>query len=167
MELSRKSSISRPACFLAGAAIGSAYTFYFDPVRGRARRALTRDKLVRFAHDTSRYTDRQFRNLSNRLQGAIARASSLLRIDEVPDDETLVQRVRSEMGRKVKNPGLIEVTAVSGYVTLKGQVALHELEGLILCVRKVRGVHHIDNELETRESRESGVPLSSESRVYM
>lgn len=167
MASSKQSSISRPLCFLAGAAIGSACTFYFDPVRGRARRALTRDKTVRFINETSRYSDRQLRNLSNRIQGTLARANSLLRANEVPDDETLIQRVRSEMGRKVKNPGLIEVTAVSGFVTLKGQVPLHESEALIQCVRRVRGVKHIDNELEVRETRETPQGIAADGRVYM
>lgn len=167
MASSSPSSISRPFCFFAGAALGSACTFYFDPVRGRARRALTRDKAIRMINNSSRYTDRQLRNLSNRIQGTLARATSLLRAGETPDDETLVQRVRSEMGRKVKNPSLIEVTAVSGYVTLRGQVPLHELENLIYCVRRVRGVKHIDNELEVRESREGAQGLASDGRIYM
>jgi CBS domain-containing protein len=60
------------AAVLTGASLGAAMMFLLDPNRGRRRRALMRDKLVRSAHATTDALQGVSRDLGNRMTGADA-----------------------------------------------------------------------------------------------
>ena len=97
------------AAVLTGASLGAAMMFLLDPNRGRRRRALMRDKLVRSAHVTTDTLQGVSRDLGNRMTGAVA--SWRGHGEEPVDDQVLVERVRAQMGRVVSNPGRVEVHA--------------------------------------------------------
>lgn len=155
------SIFSKPKWFLSGAVLGSTLAFYLDPDRGRARRAQVRDRLTRLENDTRRYSQRQVQHLRHRLQGLLARAQSSL-VTEKIDDETLYQRIRSELGRKVKNASAIEVDVHGGQITLKGEVEANEVHSLVFRLRRLRGVRHVHNELTVKPRAQPG-----DGRVYM
>jgi len=153
--------------FLAGIGTGALMAFFFDPQKGRRRRALLRDQLVEIRNDTIWYTGKQMRNLNNHVQGWIARLANVFKPEEIPDDETLVQRVRSAMGRKVRHPHSIEVIAENGRVTLRGLILADEVQEVFDCVRRVRGVTHVKNELEVH-SEPGNIPgLQGAGKIYL
>ncbi len=158
------SIFAKPKWFLTGAALGSGLMFYMDPVRGRARRAQVRDRLNRLSHDANRSYEKQLRQVKNNLRGLLAKGQALLQ-NEMVDDQTLMRRVRAEMGRKVRQAGRVEVGVHEGHVILRGEVAADELEVLVARIRRVRGVKHVEHELKLIERDGDGV--RGDGRVYM
>ena len=69
--------MDRAMCFLGGAALGAVTMYYFDPDRGRARRAMCESRWVGRAHKTSDYLGKAGRDLSHRVQGLAAEATHL------------------------------------------------------------------------------------------
>jgi gas vesicle protein len=54
---------------IAGAAVGALAMYIFDPDSGRRRRALARDKAVRYANETAESVQTTARDLRNRATG--------------------------------------------------------------------------------------------------
>jgi hypothetical protein len=54
---------------IAGAAVGALVMYVFDPDSGRRRRALARDKAVRYANETVESVQNTARDLRNRATG--------------------------------------------------------------------------------------------------
>lgn len=141
--------------FLAGTAVGFIATLLLDPVSGRRRRSYIADKVVRYKNDARWSASKEARDLSHRAQGMMAKASHAFQSEQSVDDATLVERVRSEMGRKVRHPRSIDVSARNGEITLRGLILASEVESLLGCVRDVSGVKHVVNELEVHDSPEN------------
>src|SRR5215510_6022992 len=133
-------------------ALGIATMYMYDPVLGRRRRALLRDKWVRIrkaVQDTARVT---LRDLKNRAWGTVAEGRAAFLEDRVRvDDAVLRERVRSILGFVVRKPSSINVEASGGRVTLTGPVLTDEVQQLINGVRSVRGVYDVENRLEVHE----------------
>ena len=139
------------ARFLGGIGIGAALMYLLDPDRGKRRRALVRDKTVGLAHTAGGRLAARSRDLRNRLGGIAARASSLEK--EAPaGDEVLEARVRSELGRVVRKPGAIAVSASAGRVTLTGPILSSEKDELLSRVKAVKGVEDLVDRLGAQES---------------
>jgi uncharacterized membrane protein len=136
----------RSVNLFAAAGLGAALMYFLDPREGRRRVALVRDRWTRMARKGRDTADAGWRDLSNRTQGLVARARGVLN-RETPDDDVLVERVRSELGRWVSHPHAIEVSAVDCWVTLAGDILEHELQPLLRAVQSVRGVRHVKNQL--------------------
>jgi hypothetical protein len=129
--------------FCAG--VGAMYLL--DPERGRRRRALVRDKAVRLAHETEEAIEMTARDLANRSRGVMHAVGSIV-ASGTPDDDTLVQRVRSRIGRVVSHPRAIDVACRDGGIVLSGVVLERELGSLLRVARNVAGVTSVRNELE-------------------
>ena len=63
---------------LGGIGVGAALMYIFDPDDGRRRRALIRDKAVGLSNDAKRVIDKRSRDISNRAQGLVHDARSLI-----------------------------------------------------------------------------------------
>jgi uncharacterized membrane protein len=125
--------------------------YLFDPQRGNRRRSLLRDQLRHVLNKTGRGADASFRDAQHRAYGTLAELRGLFRSDEA-DDDVLVSRVRSKMGRYVTHPAAIDVYSHNGLVTLRGPVLAHEVDDLLDAVDSVRGVRDVVNQLETHEA---------------
>lgn len=125
---------------------GIGLMYLLDPERGRRRRAILRDKVARALDATGDAVGTTGRDLRNRTRGLFAEAKSLVRREPV-SDEVLAERVRAALGRVVTHPGSIEVTARDGRVTLSGPVLAREVDDLVSCISKVRGVREVENDL--------------------
>jgi uncharacterized membrane protein len=137
--------------------VGVALMYFLDPGRGARRRALLRDKIVHGLHKTEDATETTGRDLRNRAQGIAAAVRGRFEPDDV-DDDVLVARVRSAMGRATSHPSSIAVTATDdGLVTLSGPILGREADQLLSRVRSVRGVRDVVDQLERHETAE-GVP---------
>lgn len=141
---------------LIGAALGGAAMYFFDPAKGRRRRALVHDQAVKATTDARHFVDRGRRDLVNRGAAATGRLRSAFRWRRTTDS-VLVERVRSRMGHHVTHPGAIDVTVAEGQVTLAGAILAAEHDNLIEQVSRVPGVRDIFDRLDVHETAE-GIP---------
>jgi uncharacterized membrane protein len=109
-----------------------------------------RDKLARATHKVPDAISATARDISNRVQGMTAQASSAFSSEDV-SDEVLVARVRSKLGRIVSHPSSIEVAANQGRVVLSGPVLARETNDLLAWVSAVPGVRAVDNLLDVHK----------------
>ena len=67
---------------------------------------------------------------------------------EPVDDDQLIARVRSKLGRVVSHPHAIDAAARDGHVALSGGILEQEATPLIAAVSSVRGVSSVDDHFE-------------------
>ena len=140
------------ARLLLGAAAAGAMSMYLlDPDHGRRRRAVMRDRLASGISRLDEAASVASRDLRNRARGVAHEVRSRFTQEEVPD-EILCERVRSRLGWAVSHPGAIEVSALSGRVTLSGAVLEREYVRLLRTVWAVRGVADVEDRLAVYES---------------
>jgi len=83
-----------PALFAVGAGLaGAARMYIFDPVKGRGRRAVLKDKIVHFCREATAKTEGARNDIVNRTLGLIAGRRARLE-SRPPDAVVLVERVR-------------------------------------------------------------------------
>lgn len=147
------------AAGLTAAALGAGMIYLLDPVNGRRRRKLAVDQVNRIVNDTGRcmrQTGRYVNDIMNRSRGMAHEARSRFTAGGDVSPETLMQRVRSEMGHVVTNAGAISVMVDNNRdVTLTGRVLSNELDALLTTVNKVPGVNQIINRLDVQDSPEA------------
>jgi osmotically-inducible protein OsmY len=124
--------------------------YLFDPVWGNRRRKLLLDQINSFLSQSDGTIGKTARDLSNRTRGLMAKTRAQL-TEGTPDDVILVERVRSALGRVVSHPRVIDVTANQGRVMLSGPILAHEVDQLLVTVASVRGVRHVDNQLDLHQ----------------
>jgi CBS domain-containing protein len=135
-----------------GAAVGAGLMYFFDPRQGARRRALLRDAFVRLSNETQQAVDVTSRDLRNRWQGVKSEMSNYFSSASGPvDDQQLESRIRTQLGRVCSHPRAIQVDASNGRVTLRGPVLSSEGQRVFDAVRRVRGVTHVDNQMEQHE----------------
>ncbi len=109
--------------FMAVSALGVAAMYYLNPETGRRRRALVRDKLTSLSHDARNQIRRNSRVAADRAKGvAQSTGVQLSGQPHAQSNEQLRDRIRSELGRLVSDPGAIEVVVHEGHVSLRGEV---------------------------------------------
>jgi hypothetical protein len=136
---------------LQATVLGAVAMYICDPVVGRRRRALARDKMVSLRKATQEAARITIRDLKNRTWGTIAEGRAALFGDRI-DDAVLAERVRSKLGFMVRHPSSIDVQASQGTVTLTGAVFTDEVQQLVDGVRSVRGVRDVENVLAVHQS---------------
>jgi len=136
---------------LTGALLAAAAMYWFDPASGRRRRVRLRDLLASTARDACHIVDVGRRDLGHRLWGFLAVVRQAVAGPGEADDWVIEERVRACLGRAVSHPGAIEVSAWGRGITLTGDVLEAEHAQLIGCVRSVRGVASIDDQLAVHE----------------
>jgi uncharacterized membrane protein len=137
----------RRSRMLAGVGLGAGMMYLLDPVSGRRRRALLRDQLVHAAHRLFDAEEASVEDVRHRARGVFAELKALPNRDDVVD-LILIERVRSRMGRLIRHPGAIYVTAENGTVTLRGPILADEVGPLIGGVRAVPGVRDVINQVD-------------------
>ena len=127
-------------------AAGAAAMYYFDPVAGRRRRAMTRDQGVAVGHEVEDFARAKSKRAADRVKGVKARTRARL-ADEPVDDVQLHERIRSKLGRIVEDAGTITVQVSDGHVVLSGNVGEDEIESVADEVSAIQGVESVDNQL--------------------
>lgn len=148
-----------------GLLLGAGLMYVLDPERGKTRQAYARDKAIRARHEAERIANRataRAEDLRNRAQGRLIETRKSLQGEDVPDD-VLVDRVRSQIGRCTDHTRNVLVTALNGRVTVRGPILEREVKPLLSCVRDVRGVKDVINELEVHQTP-GNIPSLQESR---
>ncbi|MET8992675.1 SRPBCC family protein [Nonomuraea wenchangensis] len=127
----------------AGFCAGAAVAYFCDPVRGRSRRAIGRDKAAHATHKLRDGLGVLSRDLANRSRGLAAAVRYRCRSQSV-DDRVLYERVRAELGRHVSHAHAVEVRVDEGIVTLAGDVLAAEDERTRRAIRRVPGVKGVE-----------------------
>lgn len=148
---------------IAGTALGVMSMYVFDPLAGRRRRSLARDKLTRMRRKAQEAAGVTARDLKNRSLGLLAEGRSAIFRRPV-DDTVLAQRVRSKLGFLVRHPSAVEVQANRGRVTLTGPVLADEVQQLVNGAESVRGVRGVDNRLEVHDSPDAVPALQGQTQ---
>lgn len=128
---------------LTAFAAGLAAMYYLDPVAGRRRRALMRDRGVAMGHDAEDYARAKSKRAIDRAHGVVARTRAGLSNAPV-DDTQLHERIRSKLGRLVAHPGEVHVDVNGGHVVLRGCASTAEIEELMSTVSAMHGVADVD-----------------------
>jgi osmotically-inducible protein OsmY len=132
-----------------GAAVGALLAYLFDPDRGRSRRARLSDQAAARSRDLTKTMRQTAEYQKGVAKGIIHDASEAFRPDNVYDDETLMQKVRSEALGYWDGSESIEIDITDGKVELSGSVrdsASHDQ--LLSLIRDVEGVGLIDDRLK-------------------
>jgi uncharacterized membrane protein len=162
--------MNRGKIAISAFAAGAAFMYFSDPNRGKRRRVLVRDKAAKSWHKVTALAEKAQRDLFNRAEGAFSELTAALE-DRHAEDNVLIERVRSQVGRAVSHPHAIEVGTEDGKVVLKGLVLRDEVDHLLNAVRSVPGIEDVVNRLETHEdagklsSLQGGVPRESRSEL--
>ena len=135
---------------LTAAGLGAGLMYLFDPNRGKRRRAVLRDRFASGVHRSADIFDKAGRDLRNRAHGLSSSARCLFDGREA-DDEILVARVRSRIGRATSHPGAIDVDVKNGHVTLLGHVLREEEEWVLASARATPGIRSVETALEVHE----------------
>lgn len=142
------------AQLLTGVGVGFGLMYLLDPERGARRRARVRDAAVNATHTAADAADTTRRDLTNRIVGAAAELRGRFTGSDDISDGTLIERVRSKLGRVVSHPHAISVTSDNGVITLTGPILQAEVPRLLRTVEAVRGVRDVVNQLE--EHKQAG-----------
>jgi len=145
--------MKRPLDVIAGLGVGATLMYIFDPLVGRRRRALVRDKMVRLGHKTVDAVDVAARDLKNRALGLAAETKGWIaeRGGAEISDEKLRERLRSSLGPIVSHPSSIEVSVEHGTVTLTGPILADEVDRLIRHVSGISGVTRVESRLDVHQ----------------
>ncbi|MGE0800489.1 MAG: BON domain-containing protein [Lautropia sp.] len=127
---------------------GAAAMYYFDPDRGRRRRAMLRDRVLATTHGAEGVALAKARHSANRARGLLASTLSRLGpLGEPRSDAQLRERIRAKIGRIVSEPRAIHIEVDDGNVEVRGHVPPDEYDSLLFAIAALPGVHHVDNHL--------------------
>jgi gas vesicle protein len=132
----------------AGAAVGAALAFFFDPKNGTRRRNEVRDRFLALFRRSGRSAGELGRSAKSSGYALKQKATNMKESPkDQPDDVTLARKVETEIFRAPDVPkGDINVNAENGVVFLRGEVTDESLiEALAESARKVQGVREVEN----------------------
>jgi gas vesicle protein len=130
-------------------ALGAGLMYVIDPQRGRSRRAWLMDKTQSIFRRTGRSMYRGGKDMANRAYGAAHELGGRWQ-QRSSSSNQLSERVRSEMGRAISHPRLVEVMCDDkGTITLSGCVIESEAAPLIERIENMPGVNLVVSRLES------------------
>ncbi len=141
-----ESSMNRGLMLLGGICLGVGLMYVLDPDRGRARRALARDKMGSLVLHTNTTVGKTARHLGNQTRGMVAETRRRMRRDNISDQE-LADRVRSALGELVPDPRTLHINVQNGRVSLSGPVLLSQVQSLVEQTAMIPGVVGVNNRL--------------------
>ncbi len=136
------------ALCLAAGVMSAAMTYLLDHERGRRRRRMLRDRALKRGRRVARALTRTWRGAAAETYGASQKIVHLVpRSTDVPDDETLCQRVESQLFRDRHIPkGNLNISCEHGMVILRGELdTIAEITRIEDRVRRVAGVRAVHN----------------------
>ena len=123
--------------------------YFLDPERGRRRRNQTRDRMLARMRRVGRWCMAILRGAASETYGVSHRIVHLVpRETEIADDETLRQRVESQLFRDRHIPkGNLNISAEHGMIILRGEldspIEIAQLEERVRHIAGVRGVQNL------------------------
>jgi len=129
----------------AGAVIGAAAMYLFDPNRGKVRRTKLMDQAASAVKKTTHEAAGKAEDLLNRAKGAAARAGAAVIPSGEADDRVIGSRVRSLMGHITHRAHSVESDVKAGTVTLRGILPEDEHRRLVDEVGHIPGVKAVQD----------------------
>ena len=148
---------------VASSLVSAFATYLLDRERGRRRRAILRDRVMSRTRRIGREMGRRVRGAAAETYGISHRIVHLVpRETDVPDDETLLQRVESQLFRDRHIPkGEMNISCEHGMVVLRGEVdSANERARIEDRVRRVPSVRGVQNLLHPH-----GTPAPNKARA--
>ncbi len=148
----KRASNLRPLLLVTGLAgiAGAALAYFLDPQTGRRRRKMAVERSSAFSRHSLASGGKLWRAASAQVYGSYQKLIHLKPTERpTPNDETLAQRVRSQI---LRDPALhkhrININAEHGVVVLRGEVDDPKyMRVLEKKARKVPGVRGVENKL--------------------
>ena len=140
--------IASVGSLLKGLIAGAGFMYYFDPDRGRRRRAGAKNRALSLVHQNEEIWRKGFRDLANRAAGLAAETKRSV-TESPPDDRVLVARVRAHLGHVISDARSVEASVLNGIVTLRGTVRPGEPELRIPAVERSAGGRGVESGLTT------------------
>lgn len=144
---------------------GATMMYFLDAERGRRRRHMLRDRLMARLRRVGRGATGKWRAAAAETYGISHRIVHLVpQSTDVSDDETLCQRVESQLFRDRHIPkGNLNINCEHGMVILRGELdGAMEIARLEERVRRIPGVRGVHNLLHVR-----GTPAPNKARSQM
>lgn len=138
-------NLMKAAGFVAAAGAGIGLMYFFDPTRGNARRAILRDKTVRFARESTQAIEKRMNDLENRVEGVFAELRHQFECETPVNDSKLEARIHTKLGRAASNPRTIRIMALSGNVIAGGFAPEAEVPEILKAIAKVPGVKSVES----------------------
>jgi hypothetical protein len=140
------SKVKGLSLFALGAAAGAASQYFFDPVRGRSRRAQASDQLQAAARDGLDEARKKAEYQAGVAKGAALEAAGA-GVDTAEDDRTLKHQVETRvLGREGMPKGAVVVHVEDGVVQLRGKVPQQStIDDLVSATRSLQGVRDVQN----------------------
>jgi osmotically-inducible protein OsmY len=130
------------------AGLAAAVAYLFDPENGRRRRAIFRDKVRSLARQTQQEAERKQRYIAGKAEGVKHEVFGATDV-EVPNDETVADKIRSEVLRHYDG-SRINVNVEHGVAVLRGELNRpDEIRALVHDVERVPGVREVRSLLHT------------------
>lgn len=127
-------------------AAGAAAMYFLDPVAGRRRRALTRDKGIAAGRELQDNARKAGRRAADHARGTAAELRSTM--DDAPvSDEKLEARIRSRLGHLVDRPGEVTIEVNDGHVVLGGSMSADEAASVTRELAGINGVSDVENRM--------------------
>ncbi len=156
--------MKNPVAIISALGLGAGLMYFFDPNRGKRRRALVRDQAVHLSKTANRELNRTVADVRNRANGVLVETEKLFKSETVTDQQ-LEGRVRTQLGRLSNHPHAIKTSVENGKVTLSGLILTDEVESVLNGIASVWGVQEIENKLEVHETAEQNSSLQGNNRV--
>lgn len=139
---SRQSPSNRKRWLLLAGLGGATVAFFFDPARGRGRRAKTRDQIAGRFRRSRRKIGRVGRWVGAEVEGKKQKIAHMMPEQRAYDDVTLAQKVQSELFADPDIPkGELNINVEDGTVVLRGRADTPEMiEAIKRRVSKIQGV---------------------------
>jgi uncharacterized protein YunC (DUF1805 family) len=143
--MARPTRTKKRSIVFAGA-LGAALAYLFDPDRGRARRARTRDQFMGLTRRAGKRVGRLGRRIGSEAYGLRQRAAHWSKEPKELDDTTLAHKVESEIFRNPDIPkGQIVVNVEEGVVVLRGALPPEQAEAVASMAANIPGVRGVEN----------------------
>ena len=138
---------------IISAAAGAALAYLFDPDRGRSRRTQLSQQAKAQMRDAAETVRSQAEYQAGVAKGAFHEAAATMTPERHFDDETLLQKVKSEALGQLPFQESVDVEVSNGTVAVSGSVPDDEQkQQLMQMIREVEGVEAIEDRLQTNAS---------------
>ena len=131
--------------FVSGVAVGVAAMYVLDPVKGRGRRAVLRDRARSTMRTRHRRAEQQARDAANREAGEQARARGAGHFHPT-DDRSVELHLHQLLAELDVDTHDVTVEVHEGLARLRGQVASDtDRQRVLTTVRESRGVREVES----------------------
>jgi osmotically-inducible protein OsmY len=132
---------------LLGGVIGAALVYFLDPQHGARRRQQAQDRLGSTQREVTKQAQDVAQQASGKKTGVVQTVAKAGRQGKQEyDDETLTEKVKTELFREPEVKGRVNVSVENGVVVLRGEVQTpDDITSIEKETKRVQGVKAVEN----------------------